>query len=424
MRIILDGGTYDFHNAGDVAMTQAAVLQLRRRFPDSEIMVFNDAPAQLAELIGGTTALATTGRFLFCERWCLLGALHHLLPQGCSRRLAEVEDHLRLKFPKLSARWAGHRLRERGGAAIAELCAVAGQADLVVATGGGYITDAFPNLAMAVLRTLGWAKALGKKTAMLGQGIGPISRHGIMSLAKDVLPTVDLIALRERLVGEKILRECGVKRERITVTGDDAIVLAFTGCEESSGMALGLNLRVAEYANVGDSQATRIVREVSKWGREHGLEVVPLPVSTGGKESDLRALTELMAGSPECPSTPDAVVKPDWLIRQVARCKVVVTGSYHAGVFALAQGIPVVGLVGSGYYRAKFEGLADQFGTGVYLVQLGSGNDVRDLGAALDRAWDQASSVRPLLIESAKAQMRASQDAYDRLVTIAGRSSR
>ena len=33
-----------------------------------------------------------------------------------------------------------------------------------------------------------------------------------------------------------------------------------------------------------------------------------------------------------------------------------VTGSYHAGVFALAQGIPVVGLLQSAYYEQKFIG--------------------------------------------------------------------
>ena len=58
------------------------------------------------------------------------------------------------------------------------------------------------------------------------------------------------------------------------------------------------------------------------------------------------------------------------MIRQIQRCRLVVTGSYHAGVFALASGIPVVGLAKSSYYRDKFLGLADMFAVGCETVTL------------------------------------------------------
>jgi polysaccharide pyruvyl transferase WcaK-like protein len=58
----------------------------------------------------------------------------------------------------------------------------------------------------------------------------------------------------------------------------------------------------------------------------------------------------------------------------VSRCRVVVTGSYHAGVFALAQGIPVVATAASRYYHDKFSGLADLFGGGGDIVDVGSPN--------------------------------------------------
>ena len=65
------------------------------------------------------------------------------------------------------------------------------------------------------------------------------------------------------------------------------------------------------------------------------------------------------------------------LARQVGRCRIVVSGAYHVAVFALAQGIPVVGLSSSRYYDDKFEGLAAMFGTGLELVRL-DGDDVED----------------------------------------------
>ena len=46
------------------------------------------------------------------------------------------------------------------------------------------------------------------------------------------------------------------------------------------------------------------------------------------------------------------------VIERVGECRVVVTGSYHGAVFALAQGIPVVALVKSPYYVNKMAGLA------------------------------------------------------------------
>ena len=51
------------------------------------------------------------------------------------------------------------------------------------------------------------------------------------------------------------------------------------------------------------------------------------------------------------------------LIEQISRCRLVIVGSYHAAVFALAQGVSAIGLAGNAYYLQKFEGLAaNQFG--------------------------------------------------------------
>ena len=55
------------------------------------------------------------------------------------------------------------------------------------------------------------------------------------------------------------------------------------------------------------------------------------------------------------------------------------TGAYHAAVFALAQGIPVVCLSNSPYYLAKFQGLEDLFGVGCTIVTL-SEPDFADKG--------------------------------------------
>ena len=98
--------------------------------------------------------------------------------------------------------------------------------------------------------------------------------------------------------------------------------------------------------------------------------------------------------------------------------RVVVTGAYHAAVFALSQGIPVVGLSASDDYTAKFLGLEAQFGLGCETVLLSAPNAWERVAAAIDRAWQSAEKVRVPLQEAARRQIALSQGAYERVKEI------
>ena len=102
------------------------------------------------------------------------------------------------------------------------------------------------------------------------------------------------------------------------------------------------------------------------------------------------------------------------VIEQAGRCRIVITGAYHAAVFALSQGIPVVGLA-SDDYSAKFLGLQDQFGLGCETVSLGAQDASERLAAAAERAWQSAEKVRLPLQEAARRQVALSQGAYERI---------
>ncbi|MHC4692610.1 MAG: polysaccharide pyruvyl transferase family protein, partial [Planctomycetota bacterium] len=113
------------------------------------------------------------------------------------------------------------------------------QADLVAASGGGYITDVFENDAMRFLSVLDIAIQSGKPTALFGHGIGPLRSPRLLTKAKTVLPFVDLIALREKRAGLPILESLGVASDRVTTTGDDAIELAYEARTEKLGTKIG-----------------------------------------------------------------------------------------------------------------------------------------------------------------------------------------
>ena len=105
------------------------------------------------------------------------------------------------------------------------------------------------------------------------------------------------------------------------------------------------------------------------------------------------------------------------LAARVARCRVVVSGSYHGAVFALARGIPAVGLAATPYYEQKLHGLSAAYGGAMPVLV----PDDPGLGAAVERAWAAAADAAPALRAATAAQIAAGEAAYDRAAALAER---
>ena len=154
---------------------------------------------------------------------------------------------------RLKIRW-----RKSGGAQLHSFQHGMSQANIVVAAGGGYLNDMFPNFGRAILRGLEWAIQMHKPTFMLSQGIGSLTHPRVLAPARAVLPRIDLIALRERRAGLPLLRSLGVD-DRIQVTGDDTIEAAYAARRQERGNAIGVNLRRARYAGETWAVGGRVV---------------------------------------------------------------------------------------------------------------------------------------------------------------------
>jgi len=126
-------------------------------------------------------------------------------------------------------------------------------ADLVVATGAQYMSDACRDDALRVLDRFEAAIRLGIPTAMVGQGIGPLDDPDLRARARDVFPGVDLILVRENLVAPKLLASLHVDPSRVIMTGDDAIEMAYEARTEKWGSAIGVGMRIAHYTEVGQN---------------------------------------------------------------------------------------------------------------------------------------------------------------------------
>jgi colanic acid/amylovoran biosynthesis protein len=89
-----------------------------------------------------------------------------------------------------------------------------------------------------------------------------------------------------------------------------------------------------------------------------------------------------------------------------------VTRRYHGGVFALAQGIPIVGLFQSTYYEQKFAGLQEQFPGGCRTIDFRRPVSPGEIEDAICGAWESADRVRDSLLEAAARQIELSWAAY------------
>src|SRR4029079_6639272 len=146
-----------------------------------------------------------------------------------------------------------------------------------------------------------------------------------------------------------------------------------------------------------------------------GVKIVGLPVSFNTHEKDSAVLAAVTGTA----VAPNAMDTPERLIAAAAECRVVVTGTYHAAVFALAQGIPCVCFYVSTYYRNKLEGLAKQFPGGCVAVNLNAKEAAERIVSDSLMFWESSrGALCCRLRQSAEEQVRLSRVFYGRVMGV------
>jgi len=415
IKALIDNGSYHLRNMGDVAMLQVAAVRLRDLFPGAELLV-PTTNADLARRYLGSVPLnphAWHGRLALR----LLPIKYTWVPKHGRRKLIQLERVCHRRAPMAAAR-LGLLWRQFGRRATTTTLSgvrTISDTDLVIACGGGYLTDEFPAHALEMLDTFELAQDTGRPTAMLGQGLGPVRDPTLLKKMGEVLPRIDVIALREARVGVPLLHALGVARDKIVVTGDDAIEPAYIARRTHLGDKVGVGVRIAHYSSMEPEDARRLGSILCADAGRRGTRLQPIPIDWRDEpDSDLQSLHTLLGEEVANVLWPDDDT-PLSVIRQVGQCRVVVTSSYHAGVFALAQGIPIVAIVRSRYYADKFLGLADQFGCGCEVLALDAIDFECHLSSAIDRAWQSAPLLRRKLLAAAERQIACSHEAYARV---------
>jgi colanic acid/amylovoran biosynthesis protein len=419
MRILVEPSDYVLRNVGDMAMLRTAVSRLATYWPNATIQVLSDEPDALLAFCPEATPLASTGRRRWLTNEFIPG--RHNAPY-LSRPLQAL---LRNRAPELVETFWRRRLRRQPSdlQALNEFAKAVSMADLIVVTGMGGITDAFSEYATDVLETLRLAVRRRKYVAMVGQGFGPLRNPRLVARARSVLPRVNFIGLREERASRPLLQSLGVASDRIMTTGDDAIEIAYISRCDRLGDDIGVNLRASDYSGVGHTLFEPLRKVLRIAANTRQVPLVPIPISFVPGEADAETIRHLIDGDNDQSQGASPLVTPEAVIHEIQRCRLVVTGSYHAGVFALASGIPTIGLAGSPYYIDKFQGLSALFGDGCQTVLLGDQDFAKNLETAIARLWEAAEHVRPWLLEEAARQIQLGHEAYRRIrAEIAGRN--
>jgi colanic acid/amylovoran biosynthesis protein len=373
-RIFVIPGTFSGANLGDLAMFQVAIERLQHLWLDASFAVL----AQSSDLVEG------------------LGNAHIVSTRSWSRWIARQRGSWMSLLP--------HRL-----AASRSFSKTLLSSDLVLMAGSGILTDAFHATGRRILTILDAANRRGIPTVIAGQGIGPVENPEFLAQASSVLSHVNSIFVRESQFTPAFLARLNVRPERIVVTGDDAIELAARETPSSPGTDIGVNLRVADYASIELDVVATVHTILQRQARQFKCGLIGIPISRNSHDADLRTAKSL------APEDHDLERMP-WttraVIRRVSKCRMVVAGSYHAGVFALSQGIPVVAIVKSNYYEKKFQGLAAQFGVGCTVLNSSETNFAARLEIACLAAWKSAESLNPILRTAAARQIEAGRKAY------------
>lgn len=406
--VLIECSTYRMNNLGDIAMLQTLSRRLLSRYPNAALRVITSDPDGVRAVIPGAQALVVGDR----REWSLLRPLSTADNRSSLASLVPLEDAEWRRDPAAMARALESVGRRSAAAARLEWSRAIQASDAVIAMGGGYFSEAFADHAVGVLQTLGEAIRAGKPAAIVGCGFEPVEDPLLRAVAADVLPRLGLIGCREGRTSPAVLQSYGVSADSIHITGDDGLEDAQRERQADLGNSIGVNVRSAAYAGLAVETDQPIIEELRSGlqiaSAALGVELVPLPISLY-EPCDSDAIGALLPTA-RC----DSINTRDALFASLRRCRVVVTGSYHAAVFALAQGIPVVALARSTHYRLKLAGLLDLFDDGSPLDLDDAGLSER-LASAVRNAWEKAPSQRSARRKRARNLIEAASRAYELL---------
>jgi polysaccharide pyruvyl transferase WcaK-like protein len=438
MRILLDPGILDSRNKGNLALLQVAMNRLYKFWPTAYFEVLSITPHILKYYFPKIHPIRPNGQE---DRWNdnTVRYFNRCVPRIIMRILLELREEIWWRWPEITPGQMRKKLilmfsragrveesefdnkeNKNNGDLEKEIKLASKNMfisgfDLYVAIGAQYMSDACKDQALAVLNRIEIAYRHKIPTIMVGQGFGPIENQQLQTRCREVLPNVELIFVREKRSGPQLLASFGVDLNRVFFTGDDAIELAYEVRPQTLGTGIGVGWRIGSNTELKNPEYETFRKVLHESASIYGAELIALPISNSAYELDGKFINSLLEGYKRTKISPWRFGTPIDTIKMVGKCRVVISGTFHPIVFALAQGIPAIGLAKSKLYMDKFLGLAEQFRSGFWFINLEEEQVEQKLRSAIDDAWMNSTQIRPLLLEVAARQILSGNTAYRRI---------
>jgi polysaccharide pyruvyl transferase CsaB len=221
-------------------------------------------------------------------------------------------------------------------------------AKVFIAGGGSLIQDVTSTRSLLYyLFCLKAAKHYGLKTMLYGNGIGPVNKKKNRLKAARVLDSVDIITLRDQ-DSQRYLKELGVTKPRVYVTGDPA--LALTNCNTASADKILLGHGV--YGRFFAVSVRNIKADTLAFAEHfaHMADYIAekyslIPVFVPMQRSKDKKISELIISKMANKAYfIDGDTDVSTIMGIISRCEVIIAVRLHMLLFGASLGVPVFGI--------------------------------------------------------------------------------
>lgn len=381
---------YCASNRGDAAILEGVYQSLEEVYPDADITVMTENP-QAAELVHGIDA----------EPQTLAGFQWKLSKKNAARAYLSLTSPF---FNRGVIPPGFDYIKNRGN--IQPYL----DADLVVSTGGQFLTDVYFPGKVGVLWEHYFLSQLNTPVVIYAQTLGPFNRLPYRQMTKSVLDKTELIITRDRK-SKEIVEDLGVSTP-VYFTADAAFSMSQQTDRESVLDVLSasdtlpdeneftVSISVREWAHteagVSVDGYAQTIADVADWlVTEKNANVVFASTCTGlaGYHTDDRLMAGRVVEHMKHGQRNEVQIlageyTPQDLVEVYEQMDLHVGMRMHSNILAMMSETPIVAI----QYQFKTEGLMEQFDLLDYMIDINDVN-VKSLRQIVDNALSNRSSI-------------------------------